>query len=172
MITPHDSDDGYDTENRLAGTWTFDEYPTYEEWISQFDFTKPVDMVKLEPVHFGHLPVWSEGNVYLGGAKAWKKERNGLTAAENREDVKVELVEKEDGYHLETNIYEFLKGFTGRMINTEVLGNAFEPEQPFENADGTPIRFDEDYFGNHRGVATVPGPFAGAEDAEKVLYVK
>ena len=44
------------------------------------------------------------------------------------------------------------------MINTEVLGNAFEPEQPFENADGTPIRFDEDYFGNHRGVATVPGP--------------
>ena len=60
VITPHDSDDGYDTENRLAGTWTFDEYPTYEEWISQFDFTKPVDMVKLEPVHFGHLPVWSE----------------------------------------------------------------------------------------------------------------
>ncbi len=172
VITPHDSDDGYDTENRLAGTWTFDEYPTYEEWISQFDFTKPVDMVKLEPVHFGHLPVWSEGNVYLGGAKAWKKERNGLTAAENREDVKVELVEKEDGYHLETNIYEFLKGFTGRMINTEVLGNAFEPEQPFENADGTPIRFDEDYFGNHRGVATVPGPFAEAEDAEKMLYVK
>ena len=34
----------------------------------------------------------------------------------------------------------YLKGFTGRMINTEVLGNAFEPEQPFENADGTPIR--------------------------------
>ena len=25
VITPHDSDDGYDTENRLAGTWTFDE---------------------------------------------------------------------------------------------------------------------------------------------------
>ena len=58
------------------------------------------------------------------------------------------------------------------MINTEVLGNAFEPEQPFENADGTPIRFDEDYFGNHRGVATVPGPFAEAEDVEKMLYVK
>ena len=58
------------------------------------------------------------------------------------------------------------------MINTEVLGNAFEPEQSFENADGTPIWFDEDYFGNHRGVAPVPGPFADAEDAEKMLYVK
>ena len=58
------------------------------------------------------------------------------------------------------------------VFNTEVLGNAFEPEQPFENADGTPIQFDQDYFGNHRGVATVPGPYAGVEDAEKVLYVK
>lgn len=73
VITPHDSDDGYDTENRLAGTWTFDEYPTYEEWISQFDFTKPVDMVKLEPVHFGHLPVWSEGNVISRRSKSMEK---------------------------------------------------------------------------------------------------
>ena len=46
--------------------------PTYDEWISQFDFTKPADMKKLESVHFDHLPVWSEGNVYLDGAKAWK----------------------------------------------------------------------------------------------------
>ena len=55
----------------------FDEYPTYDEWISQFDFTKPADMKKLESVHFDHLPVWSEGNVYLDGAKAWKHEKMG-----------------------------------------------------------------------------------------------
>ena len=170
VIIPHDSDDGFDTENRLAGTWIFDEYPTYEEWISQFDFTKPADMKRLEPVHFGHLPVWSEGNVYLGGAKAWKKERNCLIAGEHSEDVKVELREKEDGYYLETNIYGYIKEFTGRMVNTEVLGKAFEPEQPFENADGTPIQFDEDYFGIHRGAEPVPGPFASAKDAEKMLF--
>ena len=170
VIIPHDSDDGFDTENRLAGTWIFDEYPTYEEWISQFDFTKPADMKRLEPVHFGHLPVWSEGNGYLGGAKAWKKERNCLIAGEHSEDVKVELREKEDGYYLETNIYGYIKEFTGRMVNTEVLGKAFEPEQPFENADGTPIQFDEDYFGIHRGAEPVPGPFASAKDAEKMLF--
>ena len=50
VIIPHDSDEGFDSENRKAGTWMFDEYPTYDEWISQFDFTKPVDMKKLEPV--------------------------------------------------------------------------------------------------------------------------
>ena len=78
VVIMHDSDDGFDTENRKAGTWMFDEYPTYEAWIAQFDFTKPADMKKLEPAHFGHLPVWTEGNAYLGGAKACKHEVNGL----------------------------------------------------------------------------------------------
>ena len=40
----------------------------------------------------------------------------------------------------------------------------------FENPDGTAIRFDSDYFGTHRGVDVIPGPFAGAEEAAKVLY--
>ena len=40
----------------------------------------------------------------------------------------------------------------------------------FENPDGTAIRFDSDYFGEHRGVDVIPGPFAGAEEAAKVLY--
>ena len=49
------------------------------------------------------------------------------------------------------------------MINTEVLGKAFEPEQYFENPDGTPIQFDSDYFGDHRGTEVIPGPFACAQ---------
>ena len=46
---------GFDTENRAAGTWMFDEYPTYDEWISQFDFSKPADMAKLYGAHEGKL---------------------------------------------------------------------------------------------------------------------
>ena len=164
IITPHDSDDGFDSENRLAGTWMFDEYPTKEAWDAQFDFTKPADMKKLEPAHFGHLPVWSEGNVYLAGAKAWKHEKDGLTDAKSK--VTVELKEKDGQYYLNTNLYELLDGFSDRMIDTDVLGTAFEPEQPFENPDGTKIRFDRDYFGSHRGIRVVPGPFADAKDVE------
>ena len=169
VITRHDSDDGYDSENRHVGTWTFDEYPNYDEWIAQFDFTKPANMRGLEPAHFGHLPVWSEGNVYLGGAKAWKKEVNGLVVDNAREEVKVELVEKDGKYYLDTNVYDFVKDFTSRMINTDVLGMAFEPEQKFENPDETPIQFDRDYFGNHRGASIIPGPFACVEDSKKEL---
>lgn len=169
VIIMHDSNDGFDTENRKAGTWMFDEYPTYEEWKAQFDFSHPANMSALEPVHFGHLPVWTEGNAYLGGAKACKNEVNGLISSE---DVKVELLEKDGNYYLDTNIYDCLKAFRGRMINTDVLGMAFEPEQRFENSDGTDIQFDTDYFGGHRGVDVIPGPFANAEDVKKPLVNK
>lgn len=104
----------------------------------------------------------------MNGAKAWEHEKNGLTVSEK---VKVDLVEKDGNYMIGD---ESLRGtqpdFSSRMINTEVLGKAFEPEEPFENPDGTPIQFDADYFGGHRGADVLPGPFAAKEDAEKKLY--
>src|SRR5690606_3118255 len=128
-------------ENREVGTHVFDEYPNYDEWISQFDFSQRPNMMALAPVHFGHLPIWSEGNVYLNGAKPWKKEEKYLLVEQGDQELKVELVEKDGQYYLSTNIYDYIKDFNVRMINTQVLGKAFEPEQPFENPDGTPIRF-------------------------------
>lgn len=114
--------------------------------------------------------MWIEGNAYLGGAQACVKEVNSFVAAGNRSDIKVELVEKDGSYYLDTNIYDFLDGFTGRMIHTDVLGKAFEPDQKFENTDGTPILFDRDYLGEHRGIQVIPGPFARKEDSKKALF--
>jgi hypothetical protein len=151
-------------ETRVVGTHVFDEYPTYEEWLAQFDFTKYPNMRNLEPVHFGHLPIWSEGNVYLNGAKPWKNEVNSMVIEKADQTLNVELLESDGQYYLNTNVFDYIKDFSGRMINTEILGKAFEPEQYFENADGTPIRFDADYFGDHRGINVIPGPFAAPTD--------
>ncbi len=165
----HDSDDGQDEENREVGTHVMDEYPTYEEWIAQFDMdTDTPDMAKLAPAHEGRLPVWVEGNAYLGGAKACKNEINGLVNGEQPVQVEVEL---ENGRPvLSTNVYELLESFTGRRIDTQVLGKAFEPEEYFENPDGTPITFDQDYFGDHRGAHPLPGPFAGKDAVGQPLW--
>ena len=165
MIIPHDSDDGFDCENRKVGTWMFDEYPSYEEWISQFDFSRFPDMKALEPAHFGHLPVWSQGNVYLAGAEACRHERSGLVM---EGDVKVELTGKDGKYYLDTNIFQRIGDFTCAPVDTEILGAVFEPNQKFENNDGTPIRFSTDYFGLERE-ATLPGPFANPDAAKKAL---
>lgn len=144
--------------NEEVGTAVFDEYPEYEEWIKEFEFDKPADMMKLMKPHFSHLPVWIDGNGYFNGAVPYKNEKNSLV--DNQNEVYVELVEDEGKYSLKTNIYEFLDDFNNDIITTEFLGKAFEPEQRFENPDGSEITFNEDYFGNHRGLKTMPGPFA------------
>lgn len=157
-----------DAEYQVVGTAPFDIFPTYEEWYAPFiPGTKP-DMGALAKVHFGYLPVWVEGNAYFNGATVCKHEKHKLS--DKRSKVTVILEEKDGKYSLKTNVYSKLKDFTDGIICTETLGQAFEPEQRFENPDGTDIIFNKDYFGNHRGTKTIPGPFASAEDAEKILY--
>lgn len=63
---------------------------------------------------------------------------------------------------------EFLKDFRDDIISTQTLGKAFEPEQKFENPDGTELILDRDYFGEHRGLKTIPGPFAKQDSYEKI----
>ena len=146
-------------ENREVGTHVWDEYPTYDEWISQFDLESDVpDMMKLAVAHWKHLPVWSAGNVYLGGAKAWKNEDGALVLPDA--DVFADVEEVDGKPVLKTNVYEFIKGYSCEMIDSDVLGKAFEPEQRFENPDGSAITFDTDYNGDVRSSGVIPGPFA------------
>lgn len=39
-------------DNQEVGTRVFDEYPTYEEWISWFEMDKPANMGELAQYHF------------------------------------------------------------------------------------------------------------------------
>lgn len=145
-------------DNQVVGTEVFEGYPTYEEWISWFEMDRPADMFKLMDYHFEHLPVWVDGNAYFNGAKAWKNEKSKLVNETDK--IYINLIEKDGTYSLETNLYEFIGEFKDGIINSDILGYAFEPEQRFENPDGSSILFDQDYFGEHRGVFTIPGPFA------------
>ncbi|MDO4965895.1 MAG: right-handed parallel beta-helix repeat-containing protein [Lachnospiraceae bacterium] len=156
-------------ENRKVGTYCFDEYPTYDEWIKMFDMDDEYpNMKKHEPAHFAHLPVWIDGNAYFEGSTAWKNEKNAFVDKSGK--AYAEIVEKDGAYFLDTNIYEILGDFKDDMISTETLGKAFEPQQRFENPDGTPITFDYDILGNHRGINVIPGPFASEKVVDKKLF--
>ena len=165
-----DSTDRPLTENREVGTHVWDGYPTYDEWIAQFDMdTDTPNMMKLAPAHESHLPVWIDGNVYFNGAKAWEKEQHNRIDTEHT--VSVDLAEKDGKTVLETDLYQYLDGFRCGMIDSDILGRAFEPDQRFENPDGTAIRFDSDYLGEHRGLDILPGPFASEEEVGKALWL-
>ena len=164
-----DSTDRPLTENREVGTHVWDGYPTYDEWIAQFDMdTDTPNMGKLAPAHESHLPVWIDGNVYFNGAKAWAKEQHNRVDMEH--NVSVDVAEKDGKPVLETDLYQYLEGFRCGMIDSDVLGRAFEPDQRFENPDGTAIRFDADYLGDHRGIEILPGPFAAEDAVGKALW--
>ena len=125
-------------------------------------------MFKLTPFHFSHLPVWVNGNAYFGGAKPCKNEKDKLI--DNEHEIYVKLVEKDGSYAIDTNLYQWLGDFKDGIINSDILGYAFEPEERFENPDGTPIIFDEDYLGRHRGLNALPGPFVCGCEAEEKLF--
>lgn len=156
-----------DNNYEVVGTAPFDIFPSYDEWISHFMMGQEPDMMHLEQYHFGHLPVWVEGNAYFNGATVSKHEKHGL---EEKRKVHANVVEKDGKWLLDTDVYECLKDFRNGIVTSDLLGKAFEPEQRFENPDGTAIIFDRDYFGDHRGTDTLPGPFACAGQISRSLW--
>jgi hypothetical protein len=103
----------------------------------------------LLPVHFG-------GNVYTGGALPCAKEKDAVVTPQTSVTIKsvVELVET-------TITTADLPNPAARIVTTDTLGQAFHPEQRFENPDGTEIVLDTDFFGNPRSEQPTPGPFEG-----------
>ena len=110
------------------------------------------------------MPVYMDGNVFFKGAKPSKQEKDPLVKAEF--DPAIKLVKEPDGFYLELVFdkdWEGRKGREGRthkLVTTERLGKAAIPNLPYEQADGSPIRINTDYFGKKRNESNpTPGPF-------------
>lgn len=145
------------TDGNLAvGTYPYEDYPSSEEYDKQFEGYCGMGSAPSDR-YYNPLPVWAEGNVYFNGAKPMSKEN---AVVDDGHQITVSLEEKEGIYFLKTNLYEHLPEMKNQVITTDILGMAFEPEQKFENPDGTPITMDKDYFGKPWGAEPGAGPFA------------
>lgn len=151
----------------VTGTKPFDGYPTEAEYRAKF-FVEGDDGAREDRnKYYTKLPIYTGGNVYVNGAKPCDKELN-YKMIEGKE-VYLDIRESDDGWRLDTNLYEQIPEFETGIISTTLLGEAFEPEQLFENPDGTEIIFREDYFGEARGVNPLSGPFASAASAGRMM---
>ncbi len=150
-------DNKWDNCTVLAGTFPYDGYPTIDEWKAQFEGYCGMGTFAGNK-YYDHLPVWAKDNAYYNGAKPWNKEITPFCDDANQ--IFVDIEQRADGYYLKTNVYDVLAKEDAGIISTDTLGMAFEPEERYENPDGSPITFDSDYFGNHRAMTTIPGPFA------------
>ena len=156
-LMEHLKGDVWDDGNLIAGTWVHDgEYQTFQEWVREFDGYCGMGSTPSDRYYI-HLPVWAEGNVYMGGAKAWTKEQNPIVCPQ---EAHFSMEEENGQWVFRTDLYDILPEAPAKTICTETLGMAFEPEQKFEHPDGAPITFDRDFFGNPRSHTPKPGPFA------------
>lgn len=153
--------------NLITGTVSFSGYPSEEEFKKMFEGYCGMGSTIERDIYYRKLPVWLGGNVYFNGAKPADQETDAIVDTEHT--VKLELKEENGIWNLDTDLYEYLPKTACAMISTETLGMAFEPEEKFENPDGTPIVFQYDYFGARQEINPLPGPFAAKESAGKTL---
>lgn len=149
--------------NEICGTKPYDGYPKEEEYLARFT-AENYNIREERDKYYDHLPVYSGGNVYFNGAQPYDGEEDFVLDTEHK--VELKLVCGDDGCRLVTDLYEYLPQKTWQTISTQTLGMAFEPEERFENPDGTEIIFDTDYFGQHRRIHPVCGPF---EDGKNTI---
>ncbi len=117
------------------------------------------------------LPCFAAGNVFTKGSQASKFDTKALLKPEF--DAGVKLTEKPDGWYLTiTEDKAWRDGAKRSLVTTDLLGKAKVPDCAYENADGSPLKINTDYFGKPRDEKNpTPGPFENPGDGEVTLKV-
>jgi hypothetical protein len=98
------------------------------------------------------------GNVYANGARPYARETNAVVLA--GAVSRPELLETGDGVTLRLQLDDEMKKAATVLVDSERLGRAVIPGLGYENADGSPLVVDKDYFGQRRSRSNPsPGPF-------------
>jgi len=154
-ICKGDEDGEWDDGNLTAGTLSYSGYMTEEVWKSYFDGYCGEGAADGRDKYYMPLPVWTGGNVYFNGAQPCDIEEDFTVDTEHH--ITLELKAEDGRYTVVTNMMDYLPA--GKIICTETLGMAFEPEQRFEGPNGEDIIFDTDFYGRKRPETPVAGPF-------------
>lgn len=142
--------------NLIAGTVPYEGYPSEEEFEAQFAGYCGMG-AEASDKYYNPLPVWTGGNVYFNGAKPMSNEK---AIIDKEHKITIEVCEENGSCVLKTNLKDYLPEGCCNMISTETLGEAFEPEERYENPDGSEIIFNKDFFEKSYGMHPQAGPFA------------
>ena len=116
------------------------------------------------------LPLKTTGNLYWNGARPYSKETNHVV--QPAIDPKVEVVEEGNQVSLHLSLDAELKQGATTLVTTALLGKAKIPGVAYEDADGSPVRIDADYFGKKRSERSpTAGPFEALAAGSLTLRV-
>ena len=149
-------DNEWEDENLTAGTLTYSGYMTEDQWKACFEGYCGEGAAQSRDRYYMPLPVWTGGNVYFNGAQPADIEED--FTLDTQHHITLELKQENGQYRLEINLMEYLP--QAKLITSDTLGMAFEPEERFETPEGEDIIFDTDFYGDSRLNNLVAGPFS------------
>lgn len=135
-----------------TGTYVYNEYPTPEEYDALF---ADGDLFNYSR-YYTKLPVVGENNLFANGARPSSKEVETVVA---EQPVTFSLEQRSDGWYF-CLLGVDTQALHARVVDSQRMGMAFEPEQRFEAPDGTQLVLNTDYCGKVREGTYLPGPFA------------
>ena len=116
------------------------------------------------------LPDWIDGNIYYNGAEPSAKDKNELAAQDF--DPGMKLIEEGKNVYLNFTFDSSFYNNKAKLITSGILGKAKIPKAEFENADGTALTIDKDYFGKERTNGNnSAGPFINLSSGKQVVKV-
>jgi len=118
---------------------------------------------------FRELPLQTGGNVFYNSARPYVREQNPAIEAN---DPKLRLVQQ-GRFELHLVLGQELKQTNTRLVTTALLGKAKIPQLAYEQADGSPLKLDADYFGKPRNKThPTPGPFENPGSGDLTFTLK
>lgn len=115
------------------------------------------------------IPVKIERNLYLNNAVPDAKENSAVIHPEKGISIHVDPGKHEVCCKIERP--DLIRRQGGTQCDSKELGVTYHAEMAYEQPDGLPYHFDQDFFGNPRpSEAVTPGPFELADD-EPINFV-
>lgn len=114
------------------------------------------------------LPTTASGNVFYRGAVPCERESDALVLTQV--DPEIRLISPQWQLHSRAGA-DLPASHKTKLVTTALLGKAAIPGVAYENADGSPLAIDTDYFGNKRSATRpTPGPFEDPSAAPRSVH--
>jgi len=124
-----------------------------------------IDTWRLQTLEYGlaaykqvEYPITSEGNIFYNGAKPGElKSKNAIITDF---DPVIKSEKGRDGVYLHITLDNSYKELSTNLVTTGLLEKTITSGSAFENADGSPLTINKDYYGNTRNASNpTAGPF-------------
>lgn len=116
------------------------------------------------------LPVYIGSNVYYNLSKSFNREADALV--KTGYDPELKLEESSRGYTLSLNLSNDFNKTPKVLVNSALLGAAFQSEAAFENPNGTPMAISTDFYNTPwENKTPVAGPLATFKPGMNTLNI-